>query len=94
MFKNSKYLDANGAIDFGEFTTLLTHEPRLMKAMFSTIMAQFARQRGIKLDEPVMSPRSGMGPRTHSVKVKMQAVTTTLGSMMHQEARSPKSAKS
>ena len=83
MFKHSKYLDSNGSIDFEEFTALLMYEPRLMKAMFSTIMTFFARKKGINLEEPISKGRS----KLHAAAAALGFVGRTRQSLAEAKAK-------
>uniref|UniRef100_A0A7S4CRC9 EF-hand domain-containing protein n=1 Tax=Eutreptiella gymnastica TaxID=73025 RepID=A0A7S4CRC9_9EUGL len=50
LFKNSTYIDDDGALDFNEFCELMKNEPTLVKAMFCTIATILARKAGFTFD--------------------------------------------
>lgn len=50
LFRRSPYLTNRDSMDFKAFVHLITHEPSLIKSMFSIVMAYYAKKLGISLD--------------------------------------------
>lgn len=50
LFKTSPHITNRSAMDFSTFMKLMLNEPQLMKVMFSTLMALYAKKMGISLD--------------------------------------------